>query len=254
MADKHLEVDLSSKTAIVTGGSRGIGKAIALALAGAGANVVVAARTEDDAASLPGTIHRTVEEVGALGGKALAVRCDVTDTGDVDAMVAAATSAFGAVDILVNNAGLLHGPTFGDTDPEDAERLLRVNVLGPFLCTRAVLPQMAGHKTGSIVNISSGLAQSTHPGNNVYSASKAALDRMMLKLAGEVAGDNIAVNLVYPGMIRSEGIVSRVPREMADGLPAPSVVGPPVVWLAAQDASSFTGRIVQVSSFGTEWP
>ncbi len=254
MADKRLEVDLSGKTAVVTGGSRGIGKAIALALAGAGANVVVAARTEDDAASLPGTIHRTVDQIQAAGGRALAVRCDVTDADEVETMVVTARDAFDDIDILVNNAGLLHGPTFGDTDPADAERILRVNVLGPFLCAQAVLPNMAGRKTGSVISISSGLAQSTHPGNNLYSASKAALDRMMLKLAGEVAGDNIAVNLVHPGMIRSEGIVSRVPREMADRLPAPEVVGPPVVWLAGQDAASFTGRIVQVSTFGTEWP
>ncbi len=219
-----------------------------------GAKVVVAARTEDDATGLPGTIHRTVEEIQAAGGKALAVRCDVTDAGEVATMVAAATDAFGAIDILVNNAGLLHGATFGDTDPADAERILRVNVLGPFLCARAVLPPMADRRTGSIINISSGLAESTHPGNNLYSASKAALDRMMIKLAGEVAGDNIAVNLVHPGMIRSEGIISRVPREMADRLPAPAVVGPPVVWLADQDAASFSGRIVQVSAFGTEWP
>jgi NAD(P)-dependent dehydrogenase (short-subunit alcohol dehydrogenase family) len=89
---------------------------------------------------------------------------------------------------------------------------------------------------------------------NVYSATKAALDRMMIKLAGEVAEHNIAVNQVYPGMIRSEGMIARMPgNPMLDNLPPPSIVGPAVVWLAARDAS-FTGRICPVATFGKEWP
>lgn len=275
MTEKHLRVDLSGKTAIVTGGSRGIGKAISLALAQAGANVVIAARTEEESSSLPGTIHKTAEEIKELGGQALPVRCDVTSTEDIQKMVEKTIDTYGTVDILVNNAGVLHGASFLQTEPEDFQNVLAVNVSGPFLCSRAVLPQMISQKSGSIVNISSGLAESTHPGNNIYSATKAALNRMMLKLSAEVAEHNIAVNLVNPGMIRSDGMMARMqgamsghntatnqanqgmaqaPADIMSQLPSPSIVGPPVVWLAAQDAASFTGKIAQVATFGSEWP
>lgn len=254
MPEKHISVDLSGKTAIVTGGSRGIGKAICLALAGAGASVVIAARSEEESSSLPGTIHKTAAEIEGLGGKALPVRCDVTKAGEVQNVVEKAISTYGAIDILVNNAGVLHGSNFQQAEMDDFHSIWQVNVRGPFLCTRAVLPHMIARKCGSIVNISSGLAQSTNPHNNIYSASKAALDRMMIKLATEVAEHNIAVNLIYPGMIASEGMIARIPREMADQLPRPSIVGPPAAWLAAQNAATFTGKIVQAGTFGTEWP
>ncbi len=254
MAKERLNVDLSGKTAIVTGGSRGIGKAISLALARAGANIVIAARSEEEPPSLPGTIYKTAEEIKALGGKALPVRCNVTTAGEVENMVEKAMSTYGAIDILVNNAGVLHGATFLETEINDFDNIWRVNVLGVFLCTRAVLPLMISRKSGSIINISSSLAESTHPKNSAYSASKAALNRMMLKLAVEVAEYNIAINLLYPGMIRSEGMIIRAPANILDRLPPPSIVGPPTVWLAAQDAASYTGKIVQVNTFGSEWP
>lgn len=244
---------LSGKTAIVTGGSRGIGKAIALALARAGANVVIAARTERENPSLPGTIQKTVDDIRTAGGHSIAVRCDVIDAAQVKSMAETALHTYGAIDVLVNNAGLLHGMDFLHTEPADFENVWRVNVLGPFLCTRAVLPHMMERKRGSIVNISSGLAESTSPHNNIYSASKAALDRMMIKLAGEIAEYNIAVNQVYPGMIRSEGMMARMPgNPMLENLPLPATVGPPVVWLAAQPAS-FTGQICRVAEFGKGW-
>jgi len=249
----HHDIDLSGKTAIVTGGSRGIGKAIALALAQAGANIVIAARSEEDSPALPGTIYRTADEVEKLGGKALPVRCDVSSPDEVQNMVAKTVSTYGTVDILVNNAGVLNGATFLETEMSDFLNIWQVNLMGPFLCTKTVLSIMMPRKSGSIVNISSGLAGSTHPRNNAYSANKAALNRMMIKLAGEVAEHNIAINLLNPGMIRSEGQIARKLGAILDTLPPPSVVGPPAVWLAAQDAS-FTGRIVDARTFGSEWP
>ncbi len=254
MSEKRLDADLSGKTTIVTGGSRGIGKAISLALAEAGANVVIAARSEEESPSLPGTIYETAEEIKNLGGRALPIRCDVTIADNIQDMVEKTMSTYGTIDILVNNAGVLHGANFLDTEISDFIDVWQVNVLGPFLCARAILPLMISKKSGSIINISSGLAESTHPGNNAYSASKAALNRMMLKLAAEVSDHNIAVNLLNPGMIRSEGMIARIPADMAERLPPPSVVGPPAVWLAAQDAGSYTGNIAQVNTFGSEWP
>jgi NAD(P)-dependent dehydrogenase (short-subunit alcohol dehydrogenase family) len=256
MVRKDLNVNLSGKTAVVTGASRGIGKAISLALARAGANVVVTARTEDDSSSLPGTIYKTTKEIEDFGGRALPVRCDVTVADEVQNMVEKSVSAYGDIDILVNNAGVLYAASFLEADISNFNNVWQVNVLGPFLCTRAVLPLMISRKSGSIINISSGLAESTDSRINVYSASKAALNRMMLKLATEVAEHNIAVNLLYPGVTLSEGLIAvRAARsDTLDDLPPPSVVGPSAVWLAAQDATSYTGKICHVNTFGTDWP
>jgi len=254
MTEEDPAVDLSGKTAIVTGASRGIGKAISLALAQAGATIVAAARSDKESPSLPGTIYKTAEEIEELGGHALPVRCDVTAVDDVENMVRLAISTYSTIDILVNNAGVLHGANFQQAETSDFRSIWEVNVLGPFLCTRAVLPIMIPRKSGSIINISSGRAESTDTRNSAYSASKAALNRMMIKLAGEIAEYNIAVNLLYPGMTRSEGIIIRVPADILDTLPPPSMVGPPAVWLAAQDAASYTGKICEVKKFGSEWP
>jgi NAD(P)-dependent dehydrogenase (short-subunit alcohol dehydrogenase family) len=113
---------------------------------------------------------------------------------------------------------------------------------------------MISRKSGSIVNISSGMAESDQPHSIIYTVSKAALNKMMLKLAAETTEHNIAVNLLYPPMVRLERMVAMMSADMMDRLPPPSVVGPPAVWLAAQDATRFTGKIVQVNTFGSEWP
>lgn len=254
MTEERLTVNLSGKTAIVTGSSRGIGKAISFALSQAGANVVIAARSEEESPAFPGTIYKTVEEIKGLGWKALAVRCDVTEDGEVKSMVEQAVETYGAIDILVNNAGVMLGSSFLETGGADFSNSWRVNVLGPFLCTKAVLPHMIPRKSGSIVNISSGMAESNQPHSIIYSMSKVALNKMMLKLAAETTEYNIAVNLLYPPMVRLERMIAMMPAAMVDRLPPASVVGPPAAWLAAQDASSFTGKIVPVNTFGIEWP
>lgn len=255
MTGNDLKVNLSGKTAIVTGASRGIGKAISISLALAGANVVIAARTEKESPTLPGTIHKTAEEIKKLGGKVLPIRCDVTIPKEVQNTIERSLRTFGIIDILVNNAGVLQGAGFQDTKLEDFINIYQVNVMGPFLCTQAVLPHMISQKSGSIVNISSGLAESTNPSNNIYSASKAALNRMMLKLAAEVYEHNIAVNLLNPGLTLTEGLIARIPpEEMLESASPPSRVGKPTVWLAAQTATSFSGRIVEASTFGDKWP
>ncbi len=258
MTGESLNVELKGKTAIVTGASRGIGKAISLALSRAGANVVIAARTEEESPTRVGTIYKTAEEIKELGGRVLPVRCDVTIAEEVQNMVEKALSTYGAIDILVNNAGVLQMTNFLETEIEDFNNIWRVNVLGPFLCTRAVLTHMVPRKSGSIVNISSSAAESlswnNNPDWNIYSASKAALNRMMIKLALEVAEHNIAVNLLYPGLIRTEGMIVTMPDDRLDHASLPSILGPPAVWLAAQKATSFTGKIVTANAFGSEWP
>ena len=169
-------------------------------------------------------------------------------------MVKVAVDTYGAIDILVNNAGVFKMINFAETDLAAFTNTWEVNVLGPFLCTQSVLPGMKARKSGNIVTISSGLAEMNYPVFNVYSASKAAINRMMVNLATEVAEDNIAVNVLSPGGIRSEGMIAIATDEMLSQLPPPSSLGPPAVWLAAQDAHSFTGRIVPPDKFGAEWP
>lgn len=186
-----------------------VSEAISLALAQAGANVAVAARTETESASAPGTIHKTAEEIGGIGGKAIAIRCDVTEDKDVKNMVEQVMRTYGAIDILVNNASVMLESSFLETDVTDSVGTWQVNVFGPLLCTKTVLPHMISQKSGSIVNISSGMAESYQPHSIIYSVSKVALNRMMLKLATETTEYNIAVNLLYPPMIRLERMVGK---------------------------------------------
>jgi len=196
------------KVAIVTGASRGIGKATALALAREGAGVVVAARTES-AGQLPGTIHETAREIAALGGQALAIRTDVSDEESVGAMVRQTIERFGRIDILVNNASVAFYPPVAETPPRRWDLVVKVNLRGPFLCTRAVLPTMMAQRGGSIVNLSSKAAD---PGGPIYvgvayCATKAAIERFTTALAQEVRPYNIAVNAVKPRQeVSTEGM------------------------------------------------
>jgi 3-oxoacyl-[acyl-carrier protein] reductase len=160
--------DLTGKSAIVTGASRGIGAAAARELAEAGAAVVLAARSSDE-------ITQAANEITANGGKAKAVTCDVTSFDDVSAMVATCKDAFGSVDILVNNAGLIDPVSrLADSDPEDWLKVADVNYKGVYLCLRAALPVMLSKAEGTIINISSGAAYNALEGWSHYCSSKAA--------------------------------------------------------------------------------
>ena len=184
---------LRNKVAIITGASRGIGKATALIFAKAGASVVLAARNSDDLKAL-------AEEIKAGGGHALAIPTDVTSQADVDWLITATMRAFRQIDILVNNAGVLNpiGKTW-EVHPDEWQRLIRINVIGPYLCARAVLPQMLDRGDGRIINVSSGAANSDILGWSAYCVSKAALNRFTTTLAAEVAHTAIAVTAMNPG-------------------------------------------------------
>ena len=205
---------LSNKVAIVTGSSRGIGKAIAIGLAKEGAKVVVAARAETEDEKLPGTIYKTADEIQASGGSALPIKCDVTDERSVNDMVAKALAEFGHVDIMVNNAGVAFYYPVIETPLKRWELVLRVGLTGAFLCSKAVLPKMIEQKGGSIINISS-LAADQRVLSEVstgvaYAVAKAGLDRFTLGLAEEVGRYNIAANAVKPaGVVDTEGMKLR---------------------------------------------
>jgi len=217
-----LEIDLSGRVALVTGGSRGLGRADALTLARAGADVVIAdiqveSETTDEEAERYGPLAQvaraqglvyteaTAAEIQSMGRRAAAVKCDVTDRGQVEATVGRTVEEFGSLDILVNNAGTLdHVAQIGDQSPELWERDLRVNLTGAFNCTQAVWPHMKGRGWGRIVNMASVAGTLGGFGQSSYSATKAGLLGLTKSLALEGARHGITVNAIVPGVIGSE--------------------------------------------------
>jgi citronellol/citronellal dehydrogenase len=240
---------LRGKIAIVTGASRGIGKAIAVGLAREGAQVVVAARSESAPSErLPGSIHETVAQIEAAGGDALAVRLDVTDEASVAAMVETTLERFGRIDALVNNAGVDFRFPVVDMPLKRWDVVLRVDLTGPFLCSRAVLPTMIAQGGGSIVNISSVAASERGGGtigySAVYAASKAGLERFTWALAAEVSRHNIAVNALKPSqVIDTEGMRTWVEEDKRKGWSTPDAMVACAVFLARQDAAGVTGTV-----------
>jgi NAD(P)-dependent dehydrogenase (short-subunit alcohol dehydrogenase family) len=189
-------MELQGKTAIVTGSGRGIGEGIALAFAREGARLVIVDMNLDDA-------NNVAKNIAAKGGKAIAVKADVTKKDTLDAMVTATVKQFGAIDILVNNAGIDSKPVFTKDMPEaDWDRVMAVNLKGPFLCCQAVIPTMITKKYGRIINISSDAgARMTFFGGSNYTASKYGLQGFSHHLAWELAEHNITVNVVQPGFV-----------------------------------------------------
>lgn len=239
---------LKSKVAIVTGGSRGLGKAIAIGLSKEGADVVVAARTEKATRELPGTIYQTVEEIKTSGSDALAVRCDVTDEESVNHMVQKTLEQFGRIDVLVNNAGIAFYAPIIETPIKRWELVIKVNLSGAFLCSKAVLPHMIKRKSGSIINISSLVAderdEGTVPTGVAYAASKAGLDRLTLGLATEVGKYNIAVNAVKPyRVVDTDGMRFWQPEADKSSWQSADKMVTAITFLANQDSKGITGTI-----------
>jgi NAD(P)-dependent dehydrogenase (short-subunit alcohol dehydrogenase family) len=252
---------LDGKVVIISGASRGIGKGLALGTAREGARVVCAARTvtpRDD--GLTGTIHETVAEIEEAGGDALAVRCDVGEPDDVSALVQTTVDTYGRVDVLVNNAMSPTRGRFTETTAEMWDESMRINVRSLFTTCQAVLPHMTKQGAGSIINVSSGAAAHTisagmPPGYLVYSVAKAALERFTTALALEAAELGVAVNALRPGAVKTEMSVHELGEDFDwTNWQEPAAVVPAVLFLAEQDGSGFTGRIVSSPDFGAEWP
>lgn len=235
---------LEGKVAIVTGASRGIGKAIALALARKGARVVVAARTEREGGALSGTIHKTADEIRVLGRDALAIKTDVTKEESVEELARKTLQEYGAIDILVNNAGINFPGKLLDIPVKRWDLVIAVNLRGTFLCTKAVLPTMVKRKSGSIINLSSVVGTRMIMFDLAYGVAKAAIERFTYGLAEELKEYNIAVNALCPSLTDTEGFKQWMPGVDTSGWQKPEMWGKYAVFLANQNASSLTGKVL----------
>lgn len=252
-------MELKDKVAIVTGAGRGIGRAIALAFAREGADLVVVSR------SLP-EVTETAHRVEVVGRRAVALRVDVSDQGQVNSMVASAINSLKKVDILVNNASIQGpiGPAV-DNDVKHWMETVEINLVGTFLCSRAVLPYMIEERRGKIINLSGGGATLPRPYFSAYASAKAAVVRFTETLAEEVKGFNIEVNAIAPGAVNTrmlrqvlaagkaagEAAIAEAKRQLETGGTPMEMATSLAVFLASQGSDGFTGRLV--SAVWDDW-
>lgn len=231
--------DLSGKVAIVTGSSRGIGKALAIGLAEAGCDVTIAAKTIEESQHLPGTIHTTAKEIESLGRRALAVRCNVRKSEDVENLVAETVEKLGRVDILIHNAGALWWRPVADTPLKRLDLVLEVNFRAAFHAAHCALPHMVKQGGGSIFMISPPIDFDVLPNKVGYLVSKFGMTMLAMGLAQEVKQQGIQVNALWPATaVESQATINhqmgtpdswRKPSIMSDALLAvlanPSITG-----------------------------
>jgi NAD(P)-dependent dehydrogenase (short-subunit alcohol dehydrogenase family) len=241
-------VEIRDRVALVTGASRGLGRALAEELARRGAKVVLVAR---DA----GPLAEAAERIVARGGRAWAVAGDVGEPGSEVAIVGRAAALAGTVDILVNNASTLGAvpmPLLADARPDDVRRTFEVNVLGPFRLARAVLGPMLLHRQGLVVNVSSDAAVEPYPGWGAYGASKAALDHMTRILAAELAGSGVRAVAIDPGEMDTEMHAAAIPDADPASLARPSDVARAIVSAIARGVPTGPRVVASALDAGVE--
>ena len=238
---------LTGRVALVTGASRGIGRAIALRLAAAGATVAAAARGEN--------ARETTEAILSAGGRAEAVSMDVSEPASVETAVGGLLGRHSRVDILVNNAGITRDTLMLRMKRDDWDAVLQTNLGGAYACVQAVLKPMVKQRAGRIINITSVVGQAGNAGQANYAASKAGLIGFTKALALEVASRNITVNAVAPGMIDTDmtrAITAGAHEQWAERIPmkrlgTPDEVASAVLFLASDEASYITGHVLAVN-------
>jgi len=244
--------ELAGRVALVTGASKGIGAGVATAFGHAGANVAVGYARDHEGA------ERVAAEIGAAGGRAITVQCDLARTADIEAMVAKTVAAFGPIDTLVNNAGVFNYRALTDIEETHFHDIFNTNVLGLLMTTKIVVANL-NSAGGSVINISSLSALGAAPGRAVYASSKAAVNAITKVLALELAERKIRVNAIMPGYFDTEGarafgikgteaeiqLLAATPLEKRPG--HPSDLSPVAIFLASGASAWKTGEILTVS-------
>jgi 3-oxoacyl-[acyl-carrier protein] reductase len=242
-----LKVDLTGQTAVVTGASQGLGKAIAIALAKSGAKVACVARNAEK-------LKGTVEEIAAAGGAAEAFSCDVKESKPVDELIDKLVETWGKIDILVNNAGVTRDTLLPRMSDEEWDDVINTNLRGSFLFARACSRHMMRARYGRVINISSVSGIMGNPGQTNYSASKAGIIGFTRSLSRELAGRKVTINAICPGFIESdmtkalgEVILDEVKKRIpAKRVGLPEDVAACVLFLASPAACYVTGQVLTV--------
>lgn len=246
-------MDLNGQVSVVTGGSRGIGRGIALALAKAGTDLVINYRKDEKAA------EEVVAEIKGMGRKALPVRGDVSHFEAAKDLMKQAFQAFGRIDILVNNAGIASRGNFVEnTEVEEWTRVLSTNLNAAFFCSKAVLEYMHQNQRGNIINISSMAASTFQPGHSPYAVAKSGLEALTKVLAKEEGPKGIRVNAIAPGLVKTdmgdrlmkamgeERVKAQLETTPLGRIAYPEDIGNLVVFLVSDQASYITGKIIHM--------
>ncbi|MBS3994610.1 MAG: 3-oxoacyl-[acyl-carrier-protein] reductase [Alkaliphilus sp.] len=239
---------LLGKTAIVTGGSRGIGKAIAIKLAEQGANIVV------NYSSSPESANEVIRMIEAIGRQGIAIKADVSNPSEVEELISIAEAKFSSIDILINNAGITRDTLLMKMKEDDWDSVITTNLKGTFNCTKAVTKKMIRQRSGKIVSVASVIGIVGNAGQANYAASKAGIIGFTKSIAKELGSRNINVNAVAPGYIQTD-MTDKLSAEVKEGLMAgiplkrlgaPEDVANIVVFLCTEEASYITGQVFNV--------
>jgi len=238
-------MQLKGQVAIVTGAGTGIGRGIALALAGEGARPVICGRRMD-------RLQETLAAIRAAGGEGLTVQADVSQETDVERVVAKAMESFGSIEILINNAGIGGGDTVHEQEAADWDQVVAVNLRGPFLMARAVLPGMRRQRRGHIINISSESGLEYYEGSGAYGVSKHALNALGEYIQRENQEHGIRVNTICPGMVVTE-MTEDSPGLVHEKCLYPEDIADLVMWLLSRRANIKIGTPILIQTMQNPW-
>jgi NAD(P)-dependent dehydrogenase (short-subunit alcohol dehydrogenase family) len=230
-------MDLKNRVAVITGGGRGIGRAIAIALAKGGADVVLCARTQSQ-------INQVAEEIEALGGRALPIPVDISEEDEVNRMAEEVNAAFNHIDLLVNNAGVLYRAPIWKLDVEKWQQTIDIILKGTFLCTKAFVGKMINQGSGQIINISSTAGKKGSATRSAYCAAKFGIMGFTEALAAEVGEYGIRVNVICPGFVDTEMARDITPEEDSSKWMSADDIAQAVLFLILQPERALTAELV----------